>query len=174
MDSKVEAFCLAAVGKGVMTTDQYAVFEEVCSEDTEVTEATELLIDCGIITDRSTLVELIEEADVVELRDELEAARKEETAAEAGPTTATGEAGIPPAVEWFCYHVVDQKLLEKDVCVCLYTCLDGVSDLLGFAQSLIASRMCEDFAKIQELVEKSRKDAKSGNKPPFSVFDASA
>ena len=54
MNSKVEAFCLVAVGKGVMSTDQYAIFEEVCSEDTEITEATELLIDCGLITNRES------------------------------------------------------------------------------------------------------------------------
>lgn len=170
MDSKVEAFCLVAVGKGVMTTDQYAIFEEVCSEDTEVTAATELLIECGLIKDRDTLVELIQEADVVELRDELDAAEKERAAEGEEETTQAAE--IPPGVEWFCYHAVNEKLLERDVCVCLYTCLEGVSDLLGFAQSIIASRMCEDLEKIQELVEKSRQDAKSGNKPPFSVFAA--
>lgn len=174
MDAKVEAFCLVAVSKGVMTTDQYAVFEEVCSEDTEIAAATELLIDCGLIKDRDTLVELIQEADVVELRDELEAARKEEETEAAAKAAPTGKDGPPLAVEWFCYHAVTEGLLEKDVCVCLYTCLEGVSDLLSFAQSLIASRMCEDFAKVQELVEKSRQDAKAGDKPPFSVFAATA
>ena len=168
MDSKVEAFCLVAVGKGVLTTDQYAIFEEVCSEDTSVTDATELLIDCGLIKDRDTLVELIQEADVVELRDELEAAEKE-TAREAAPAAAVGP-DVPLPVEWFCCHAVSEGILEADVCVCLYTCLEGVSDLLSFAQSLVAARVCEDFAKIQELVERSRKDAESGNPPPFSVF----
>lgn len=172
MNSKVEAFCLVAVGKGVMSTDQYAIFEEVCSEDTEITEATELLIDCGLITNRETLVELIQEADVVELRDELEAAEQEEAAAAAPIAAEDAGSKVPVAVEWFCYHAVNEKLLEKDVCVCLYTCLEGVSDLLGFAQSLVTTRMCEDFAKVQELVERSRQDAKDGSPPPFSVFAA--
>ena len=70
MHSEVEAFCLVAVGKGILTTDQYAIFEEVCSEDTMVAEAAELLIDCELITDKDSLISLIEEAGVVDLLDE--------------------------------------------------------------------------------------------------------
>ena len=110
-------------------------------------------------------------ADLRGVLDEAERETEQEAVA-VEPAPAAGSA-VPLGVEWFCYHAVEEKLLEQDVCVCLYTCLQGVSDLLSFAQSIVAARVTEDFAGIQELVEKSRKDAESGNLPPFSVFASS-
>lgn len=86
-------------------------------------------------------------------------------------------ASITKEIDWFCYHIVAEKLLTREDCVAVLEAIEGeklAPDLDLFVSVLKDNNLCSDGAKLDQLTTMAKEEAKVFGFPPRSVLSAPA
>ncbi len=83
------------------------------------------------------------------------------------------EKNITKHIDWFCYHVVSEKLLSADDCIAVLDAIEGENltptvDLI--IQVAHDNELCEDLDRLNELKDMSKQEADVFGFPSRSIF----
>lgn len=78
------------------------------------------------------------------------------------------------AVDWFCFHVVEEGLLDAKTCVAVAQAIEEQGfkvDLQTFAQAVVDNELCSDVGALQQFMQMAVDEARSLGFPPESIFE---
>ena len=84
-------------------------------------------------------------------------------------------ASITKEIDWFCYHVVAEKLLSKEDCVAVLEAIEAeklAPDLTLFVNVVKDNSLCPDTDKLDQFTAMAKEEAKVFGFPPRSVLTA--
>lgn len=86
-------------------------------------------------------------------------------------------ASITKEIDWFCYHVVAEKLLTREACIAVLEAIEGenlVPDLDLFVNVIKDNKLCSDDAKLDQFADMAKEEAKVFGFPSRSVLSAAS
>ncbi|HQL88311.1 MAG: PilT/PilU family type 4a pilus ATPase [Lentisphaerae bacterium] len=86
-------------------------------------------------------------------------------------------ASITKEIDWFCYHVVAEKLLTREACIAVLEAFEEANlapDLDQFVIAIKENELCSDDAKLDQFAAMAKEEAKVFGFPSRSVLSASA
>jgi twitching motility protein PilT len=87
------------------------------------------------------------------------------------------EKNITKHIDWFCYHVVSEKLLSAEDCLAVLEAIEGES-LTPTVELIIQvahdNELCADLARLNELKDMSKQEADVFGFPSRSIFSPSS
>ena len=78
------------------------------------------------------------------------------------------------AVDWFCFHMVEEGLLDAKTCGAVASAIEEQGykpNLKIFSQAVLDNELCSDIAAVQQFMQMAGEEARSIGFPPESVFD---
>lgn len=78
------------------------------------------------------------------------------------------------AVEWFCFHIVEDGLLDAKTCIAVAQAIEEQGykvDLQTFAQAIVDNELCTDVGTLQQFMQMATDEARSIGFPPESIFE---
>ena len=163
MRQEIETFLRLGPDLGLLSEAQAKILREICSDDMPVEDFAELIVTCQIVPDETYLKDFLEWVS--------NEVHGQESAA---PAEAASPWEAPLDLDWFCHLTVADGFLTEDVCLGLLASFEDANELMNFAQFLVSGGVCEDVLKIQGYVDCATESAKTGERPPASVFRARA
>ena len=86
-------------------------------------------------------------------------------------------ASITKEIDWFCYHVVAEKLLTREACIAVLEAIEGenlVPDLDLFVNVIKDNKLCSDDAKLDQFADMAKEEAKVFGFPSRGVLSAAS
>jgi hypothetical protein len=162
VNAGIELFTLLATEDRLLTDQQCLILREVCAPDIKPGAFVDFVSICGLPVAREQLDDI-----ATRISAQLERESTGEVESRAKPK---GGWDVPAELDWFCYLAIQEKVLSDETCLCVVSSLEGTSDLLSFAETLVQYGLCDDHARVQQLTEAAVSKAKTGQRPPSSVF----
>ena len=173
MSSAIELFCLAITDKALLTEQQCNIVKAICAPNATIDDFISLTQECGLETDPDEMAKI--KSDVTLLIDAESIDAPSTPDPEDEEVTAKNdydrqEWNISPELDWFCFFGVSQGLFDANLCLSLVSGIEGATNLLPFAQTLIETGLCDDYVTVQDMVRRSTQQAQTPDPPPFSIF----
>lgn len=174
MNTDIASFCWRAAQRGILTAGQCLVLREVFRDKGDVE-------DCVVFIEKNKLVD---EKKLAALKLQMSSKPRRVDAVDfeqadnlsdvehlIQAASSKEEWEPDPGLDWFCYLVVSQKVLTREVCLCLIADMDEAADLLGFAQAVVSTGLCSDLLKIQQLTDEALEQWARNRPVPASIFN---
>lgn len=178
MNAEIASFCWRAAQRRILTAGQCLVLRDLFSDRATVAECV-AFIEKNKLVDEKKLsalkLQMSSEPRKVAAVD-FEQAENLSEVEQLIQTASGSQTWEPdPGLDWFCYLAVSKGVLTREVALCLIADMDEAADLLGFAQAVVTTGLCNDLPKIQQLTDEALEQWARAKPVPVSIFaDAAA